>query len=64
MKTFTEDMASPLSEVSRSWVRIPATIFLSPLVLVIGIVMGIGAGIKSAFDDFIIPCFRGTTIFE
>jgi len=56
MKTFAEDMTSPLSEVSRSWIRIPATIFLSPLALVIGIVMGIGAGIKSAFDGFIIPC--------
>ena len=59
MKTFVEDMVSPLDEASRAWIRIPATILLSPLALTMGVVMGIGAGIVDAFQSFIIPCWKG-----
>jgi len=55
MKTFIEDLRAPLNEVDRLWLRIPATIFITPVVIVLCALVSI----YEVIIDFTIPCLKG-----
>ncbi len=61
--TLIQDLRSPLDEVERKWIRIPVTILFIPIILVVavigGSIIGIAGELKSSYDLFIYPCFKG-----
>ena len=62
MQSLREDFNSDLNRVERRWIRLPATIFLTPLAIIIGIVVGAIIGAFTAWDDFTADCWRGPEI--
>jgi hypothetical protein len=59
MKTLLEDLESPLNEVDRWYLRIPATIIISPLMIAIFVIFGIFEGLVNVIEDFTYPCLVG-----
>jgi hypothetical protein len=57
--TLKEDFGLPLDKIHRHWIRVPATLMLTPIVVLVGIVGGVAFGLCKAWEDFIWDCLKG-----
>ncbi len=59
MKTLKEDLNSSLENIERHYIRIPLTLFLSPLVLSISLIAYIVFAFIDFYKEFFIECLLG-----
>jgi hypothetical protein len=59
MNSFKEEFRVPLDDVSRWYIRVPATFLLFPLVLLISISYYVILAVDSSVSEFLIPCLIG-----
>lgn len=64
MKTFLEDIESPLSMVERDWIRLPITLLLFivivlPICIILGAISGIWESLVMGYNDFLVDCWKG-----
>jgi len=58
-KTLKEDLNGKLNDVSRAWIRKPATFILSFVVFIVAIPFGIIETWKQCWFDFTVKCWKG-----
>lgn len=51
MKTFEDDLKSPVDEIERVWLRRGIVVILTPLAMLVGAFVGIVEGCAGWYDD-------------